>query len=52
MLATYDNIIFASDLNIELRYCSDSSKNILTDIKDIFSLTNIIKGSNLLEITE
>ena len=37
-------IILAGDLNIdELRPCSDSSKNNLSDKKDIFSLTNLIK---------
>ena len=41
-LGKYDNIILAGDLNIdELRPCSDSSKNHLSDMKDIFGLTNI-----------
>ena len=40
-------IILAGDLNIdELRPCSDSSKNNLSDKKDIFSLTNLIKEPN------
>ena len=44
ILGKYDNIILAGDLNIdELRPCSDSSKNHLSDIKDIFGLTNLIK---------
>ena len=42
ILGKYDNIILAGDLNIdELRPCSDSSKNHLSDMKDIFGLTNI-----------
>ena len=37
----FDNIILAGDLNIdELTPCSDSSKNHLSDMKHIFSLTN------------
>ena len=44
ILGKYDHIILAGDLNIvELRPCSDSSKNHLSDIKDIFCLTNLIK---------
>ena len=44
ILGKHDNVILAGDLNIdELRPCSDSSKNHLSDIKDIFSLTNLIK---------
>ena len=40
----YDDIILAGDLNMdELRPCSDSSKNHLSDMKDIFDLTNLIK---------
>ena len=40
----YDNIILAGDLNIdELRPYSDSSKNHLSDMKDIFRRTNLIK---------
>ena len=40
----YDNIILAGDLNIdELRPCSDSSKNYLSDMKDMVSLTKLIK---------
>ena len=39
----YENIL-AGDLNIdELRPCSDCSKNYLSDMKDIFSPTNVIK---------
>ena len=44
ILGKYDNIIHAGDLNIDdSRSCSDSSKNYLPDMKDIFSLTNLIK---------
>ena len=44
ILGKYHNIILAGDLNIdELRPCSDSSKNHLSNIKDIFGLTNLIK---------
>ena len=44
ILGKYDNIILAGDLNIdELRPCSDSSKNHLPNMKDIFSPTNLIK---------
>ena len=44
ILGKYDNIILAGDLNIdELRPCSDSSKNHLSDMKDIFGLINLIK---------
>ena len=44
ILGKYDNIILAGDLNIdELRPCSDSSKNHLPNMKDIFGLTNLIK---------
>ena len=44
ILGKYDNLVLAGDLNTdELRPCSDSSKNHLSDIKDIFSLTNLIK---------
>ena len=40
----YDNIILAGDLNIdELRPCSDSTKNHLSDMKDIFGLTKLIE---------
>ena len=43
-MGKYDNIILAGDLNIdELRPCSDSSKNHLYDMKDIFGLTKFIK---------
>ena len=44
ILGKYDNIIAAGDLNIdELRPCSDFSKNHLSDMKNIFGLTNLIK---------
>ena len=44
ILGKYHNIILAGDLNIdELRPCSDSSKNHLPNMKDIFGLTNLIK---------
>ena len=44
ILVKYHNIILAGDLNIdELRPCSDSSKNHLPNMKDIFGLTNLIK---------
>ena len=44
ILGKYDNIILAGDLNIdELRPCLDSSKNHFSDMKDIFSLANLIK---------
>ena len=44
ILGKYDNIILAGDLNIdELRPCSDSSKSYLSDMKDIFSVTNLMK---------
>ena len=43
ILGEYD-IIFAGDLNIdELRPCLDSSKNHFSDMKDIFSLANLIQ---------
>ena len=41
IFSKFDNIILAGDLNIdELTPCSDSSKNHLSDMKHIFSLTN------------
>ena len=41
-LGKYDNIILAGDLNLdELIPCSDSSKNHVSDMKDIFGLTSI-----------
>ena len=44
ILGKYDHIILAGDLNIdESRPCSDSSKNHLSDMKDIFGLANLIK---------
>ena len=44
ILGKCDNIIVAGDLNIdESRLCSDSSKSYLADMKDIFSLANLIK---------
>ena len=44
ILGKYDTIILACDLNKDqLRSCSDSSKNHLSDMKGIFSLTNLIK---------
>ena len=44
ILGKYDTIILAGDLNIDqLRSCSDSSKNHLSDMKGTFSLTNLIK---------
>ena len=44
ILGKCDNIIVAGDLSIdESRLCSDSSKSYLVDMKDIFSLTNLIK---------
>ena len=43
MLGNYDNIVLAEDLNIdELNSCSDSS-NHLSDMKDVFNLSNLIK---------
>ena len=43
ILGEYD-IISAGDLNIdELRPCLDSSKNHFSDMKDIFSLANLIQ---------
>ena len=43
MLCNYDNIVLAGDLNInELNSCSDSS-NHLSDMKDVFNLSNLIK---------
>ena len=43
MLGNYDNIVQAGDLNIdELNSCSDSS-NHLSDMKDVFNLSNLIK---------
>ena len=42
MLGNYDNIVLAGDLNIdELNSCSDSS-NHLSDMKDVFNLSNLI----------
>ena len=44
ILSKYDNITLAGDLNIdELGPSSNSSKNYLPNIKDIFGLTNLIK---------
>ena len=44
ILGEYD-IILAGDLNIdELRPCLDSLKHHFSDMKDIFSLTNLIKA--------
>ena len=44
ILGKSDNVILAGDLNIdELRTCSGSSKNHLSDMKDIISLSNLIK---------
>ena len=44
ILGKNDNVILAGDLNLdELRPCSDSSKNYLSDVKDIFSLRSLIK---------
>ena len=44
ILSKYDNITLAGDLNIdELRPSSNSSKNYLPNIKDIFGLTNLIE---------
>ena len=44
ILGKYNNIILAGDLNIdELRPCSDSSKSHFSDMKDIFSLENLIE---------
>ena len=60
ILGIYDNIILTGDLNIdELKPCSDFSKNHLFDMKDIFTLTNLIKdptcfksqNSTLLDLT-
>ena len=43
MSRNYDNIVLAGDLNIdELNSCSDSS-NHLSDMKDVFNLSNLIK---------
>ena len=43
ILGKYDNILLAGDLNIdELKTGSDSS-NHLSDAKDIFNLTNLVK---------
>ena len=40
----YDNIVLAGDLNIDnLKSYSESSENHLPDMKDAFSLTNLIK---------
>ena len=40
----YDNIVLAGDLNIDdLKSYSESSQNHLSDMKDVFSLTNLIK---------
>ena len=43
ILGKYDNILLVADLNIdELRTGSDSS-NHLSDAKNVFSLTNLVK---------
>ena len=43
ILGNYENIVLAGDLNIdELNSCSDSS-NHLSDMKDVFNLSNLIK---------
>ena len=43
ILGKYDNILLAGDLNIdELKTGSDSS-NHLSDVKDVFNLTNLVK---------
>ena len=43
ILSKYDNILLAGDLNIdEFKPGSDSSYN-LSDHKDLFSLTNLVK---------
>ena len=43
ILGKYDNILLARDLNIdELKTGSDSS-NHLSDVKDVFNLTNLVK---------
>ena len=40
----YDNIVLAGDLNIDdIKSYSESSQNHLSDMKDVFSLTNLIK---------
>ena len=47
ILGKYDNIVLAGDLNIdELSPCSDSSKNHLSNMKDVFSLRSLIKEPN------
>ena len=48
MLGNYDNIALAGDLNIdELNSCSDLS-NHLSDMRDVFNLSNLIKEPNLI----
>ena len=43
ILDKYDNILLARDLNIdELKTGSDSS-NHLSDVRDVFNLTNLVK---------
>ena len=44
MIGKYDNIVLAGDLNIDDSISlSESSQNHLSDMKDVFSLTNLIK---------
>ena len=44
IIGKYENIVLAGDLNIDdLKSYSESSQNHLSDMKDVFSLTNLIK---------
>ena len=46
----YDNIVLAGDLNIDdLKSYSESSQNHLSNMKDVFSLTNLIKEPTCFE---
>ena len=43
VLKSYDNIVLAGDLNIDLLDPSKSTSNHLSDLVDVFNLTNLIK---------
>ena len=43
MLGKYDNILLAGDLNVDEFKTGPDSSNHLSDAKDIFNLTNLMK---------
>ena len=48
IIGKYENIVLAGDLNIDdLKRYSESSQNHWSDMKDVFSLTNLIKRKGL-----